>query len=65
MADFTFHQLFIIQIFKQCRTVPKTIEELNRLRPDKYKSPSYVRKVVHLYRTASDGGDGIVIEEQI
>lgn len=57
--EFTFHQLFIIEVFTRCRSVPRTLSELERIRGKPYRSPSYVRKVVQLYRTASDTGDAL------
>lgn len=56
MNNLTFHQRFIIDVFLRERTVPKTIMALEKISGKKYKSPSYVRKVVHIFRTAPDGG---------
>lgn len=48
--EFTRYQKLIIYIFQQERTVPRTIQAIERMTGEPYNSPSFVRAVIRRYK---------------
>ena len=48
--EFTRYQRIVIFLFLQERTVPKTIDALERMTGEKYSSPHHIRTIVRRYR---------------
>jgi len=51
--EFTRQQRLIINVFLKERTVPRTVKALGVLTGVPYKTQSYVRKIVRMYRVSS------------
>lgn len=47
---FTRHERLIIYVFKQCRSMQKTLQELESITGKAYSSPRYVMRVISKYK---------------
>lgn len=54
--EFTRYQRLIVYVFLQERTVPRTVQAIERMTGEKYNSPSFVRAVVRRYKTYTAHG---------